>query len=89
MLKSGDGQTEKKTDSPIERGECLTESPVYFLRRSLDRRWIGDTPVRRHRLPRPQRTNLFRRVVTDGKNKVEWWRAWLGELIPGLAAKVG
>jgi hypothetical protein len=38
--------------------------------------------MRRHGLAWPHRARFPRRVVTDGKRKIEDWRAGIGELAP-------
>src|SRR5262249_9428546 len=49
--------------------------------------WIGNAPMRRHRLAGPHRADFARRVVADGEGKIERRRAWLGELVPRLRTK--
>jgi len=42
----------------------------------------------RHRLARPERTDLTGSLVTDGKNEVEWWCVGHCKLVPGFAAEI-
>src|SRR5262249_26146889 len=77
-----------------ENANALMEHPVGLLERKGDLSggpfgfgWIGNAPMRRHRLARPHRANFARRVVADGEGKIERRRAWLGELIPRLRTK--
>src|SRR5262249_32113009 len=45
--------------------------------------------MRRHRLTRPVRADLTRRLVADGEHEMERWCAWLGEFSPVLRPEVG
>src|ERR1700730_7465539 len=80
-------QREKKIDSAVENKKCIAESSVDFGGASLDSRWVGDSPVRGHRLSRPQRTGLLGSLIADGKDEVHFWRAGAREFVPTLAAQ--
>src|SRR5262249_33285888 len=58
-----------------------------FSRRTFGFGWIGNAPMRCHRLAGPDRTGFSRGVVANGENEVERRRAGLGELIPPLRTK--
>lgn len=81
-------QREKQTDPSIKYRERFPKSALHFLGRSLEGGRIRNAPVRRHRLPRPDRANFVCRVVADGKNKIELGCARLREFIPTLAAQI-
>src|SRR6266436_1821607 len=77
-----------------ENPNALMQHPVRILERKRDLSrgafgfgWIGNAPMRRHRLAGPHRTDFARRVVADGEGKIERRRAGLGELIPQLRTK--
>ena len=53
------------------------------------RRGVGHAPVRRHRLARPERADLRRRVVADGEDEVHVRRARRSELVPAFRAGEG
>src|SRR5262245_46052157 len=72
-----------------ENADALMQHPVRILERERDLSrgafgfgWVGNAPMRAHRLAGPHRTDFARRVVADGEGKIEWRRARLGELIP-------
>src|SRR5262249_18167081 len=77
-----------------ENANALMQHPVRILERERDLSrgafgfgWIGNAPMRRHRLAGPHRTDLARGVVADGEGKIERRRARLGELVPRLRAQ--
>src|ERR1035437_1167928 len=75
-------QAEKETDAPVESLKGLTERPVDLLRSSSHRSGIRNTPVRCHRLARPEGTHFVRGVVADREYKAEVRRVRFGELVP-------
>jgi hypothetical protein len=81
-------KTEKQADASVEHSESLTKSMFDLFWRSLDSDGVGNTPMRRHGLPRPQRTDLIRCVIADCEDEILRGRIRLGELIPGLASGV-
>jgi len=79
-----------------EYSNALKKHPVSVLKgernfrfRSLCFGGVGDAPMRRHWLSRPHRTCFTRRVVANGKNKIERRRAGLCEFVPRFGAKAG
>src|SRR5579862_3697337 len=82
-------QAQEKTDTTIQRKESIAKRPIDLLRRSLNGRWVGNSPVRSHRLTWPDGTNLVGGVVTYGKNKIELGSPGLGKFAPVLASQVG
>src|SRR5260370_20438606 len=56
--------------------------------RSLDGGGVGNAPMRRHGLTRPQWTDLIRCVVADCEDEIKRGGIRLRELIPGLAPEV-
>src|SRR6266571_9054277 len=59
-----------------------------LLWRTFRQRGIGYTPMRRHRLPRPDGTHFLRRIVANGEDKIHLRRFRFGKLCPALAAQV-
>src|SRR3546814_5268344 len=62
---------------------------VALRLRPFDGCGVRNAPVRRHRLPRPDRAHLVRRIVADGKDEIEHRRIRPGELLPAFGAKAG
>src|SRR5690349_11405069 len=83
----GMGKAKELADSPIQKEKRFTERPLYLFRGALDRCRIRNTPMRRHRLARPQGTHFFGGVVANRKNKVHLWGIGPRELIPTFAAE--
>ena len=79
---------EEQPDPAIKHSEGITKRVGDFIWSALDCCRVGHTPVRRHRLPRPQRTDLIRCVIADGEDEIQRGGTRLRELIPGLAAEV-
>src|SRR5260370_737812 len=59
-----------------------------LLWRTFRQRGIGYTPMRRHRLPRPDGTHFLLRIVANGEDKIHLRRFRFGKLFPALAAQV-
>jgi hypothetical protein len=72
---------EKQAEVSVEHSGSLTKSMLYLFWRSLDGGWVGDTPMRRHGLPRPQRTGLIRCVIADCEDEIKRGRIQRRELI--------
>jgi hypothetical protein len=81
-------KTEKQADVSVEHGERLTKSMLDLFWPSLDGGGVGDSPMRRHGLPRPQRTDLVRCVIADCEDEIKRGGIRLREFIPGLAREV-
>ena len=62
-VERGKRQAQEEADASVQRSERLAIGPFDLLRSSLNGCWIGDTPMRRHRLARPKRAHFFRSVV--------------------------
>src|ERR1700722_7483606 len=86
-VESRERQAEEKTDPSIQQKECLAECLLDLLPRSLHRSWIGNAPMRGHRLAGPYRTYFIRGVVTDRENEIEFGSIASGKLVPTLATK--
>lgn len=80
-------KTEKQADSPIQQEKRITERPLYFFRSTANGCRIRNTPMRRHRLPGPHRTDLVRGVVTNCENEVKLRGPRCRKLVPTLAPK--
>src|SRR5260370_15451650 len=59
-----------------------------LLWRTFRQRGIGYTPMRRHRLPRPDGTHFLLRIVANGEDKIHLRRFRFGKLFPALAAQI-
>src|SRR5713226_9735793 len=77
-------QAKKQTDSAVESEERLAECALHLFHGSLDRRRIGNAPMSRHGLARPNWTNFLSSIVTDCKNEIEVRSARLRKLFPAL-----
>src|SRR5258707_15876189 len=64
-------KTEKQADASVEHSESLTKSMLDLFWRPLDGGGVGDTPMRRHGLPKPQRTDLIRCVIADCEDEIK------------------
>src|SRR3546814_6397081 len=74
----------------IRRPPRSTRTDTLFPYTTLFRSCgVRHAPVRRHRLPRPDRAHLVRRIVADGKDEIEHRRIRPGELLPAFGAKAG
>src|SRR5438445_6652189 len=56
-------------------------------RRSANRGRVGNSPVRRQRLPRPEWADFLCGVVADGNDEIERGSLGLGKLVPTLASQ--
>src|SRR5437899_4594825 len=77
-----------------ENPNALMQHPVRILERKRDLSrgafgfgWMGNAPMRRHRLAGPNRNDFARSVVAAVEGKMERRRAGLGEIIPRLRTK--
>ncbi len=80
-------QAEQEADSALENKKRIAKRPFDFRFGSMNGRWVWNTPMGGHRLSGPDWANLFRRVVTNRKNKVEIGRARQRKFIPCFAAQ--
>src|ERR1019366_10168298 len=72
---------EKKTDAAIEKKKRFAKGALDFCWSSGDGSRIGNSPVRGHGLPRPQRAGLLGGVVADREDEVHLGRAGPPEFI--------
>ncbi len=79
-------QAQEKADSTFEDHEGIAEGFFNLLYSASYCGRIRYAPMGRHRLAWPDRTDLFSSVVTNGEDKIQLWRSWLGNLLPALAA---
>jgi len=80
-------QAREDLDSRVEFSERPREHPFLILFGALGSRRIFDSPMRRHRLPRPDGAHLLCSSVTHGEDEVEPGRIRCRKLVPALAAK--
>ena len=85
-VKTFEGQTKKKTDSPIQHHKRVPEGLFDLVGRAFRRSRIRHSPVGGHRLTGPEWADFLRRVVTDRKDKIQLRCAGLGEFTPILAS---
>src|ERR1039458_2755507 len=81
-------QAQEKTDPAVENHESLAEGLLDLLGCAGYCGRVRYTPVRGHRLPRPDRADFFGSVVTDGKHEVQVRGVGLREFVPILATCV-
>ncbi len=68
LIETGQWQDEKKTDSAIQIDKSFAECPVQSASRVPSHgRGIGNAPVCRHRMARPDGADFLGRVVADGE----------------------
>src|ERR1017187_3431251 len=65
------GQARENIDPTFKSGIRMQKRTLLFCIGAFDGCRVFHTPVRRHRLTGPVRTDLAGRVVTDRKNEVE------------------
>src|ERR1019366_1677218 len=80
-------KSEKKTDAPVENKKRVAEGPLDFRRVSVHGGRIGNSPMRRHRLSRPQRAGFFGGVVADREHEMQLGSARTPEFVPALTAQ--
>src|SRR5690606_14888242 len=86
-IEAVDRQGEHQLDPPLQHERGVQECLRLLLGRAFLRGGIGDSPMGRHRLTRPDRARFAGSVVADGENEVEVGRPGAGEFLPALAAK--
>ena len=87
-IKRRHGKSEKKTDAPRKNKKRIAKNPFDRGRFSLNRGRIGNSPVRRHWLSRPQRAGFFRSVVANRKDGMHRGSASPRKFIPAPTAQV-
>jgi hypothetical protein len=87
LIKTRDGQRGKHIYSTLKHPECLSEGIHLIEIGAFDGRGVRLSPMRSHRVPRPDRTDFTCCVVADCEDKIELRRAGLGEFVPSLASK--
>ena len=87
FVETGEGQTKEQANPALKHHEGIAKRAFYLLRRSLNTRGIGNTPVRGHRLAGSDGTNFLGSVVTDREYEIELRCAGLGEPVPVLASQ--
>src|SRR3981081_4380953 len=87
LIQQPDRQRREYRDALMQHPVGLLEGQRDLGRRALGCGRIGNAPMARHRLARPDRTSLARGVVADGEDEIENRRARVGEFTPGLGAK--
>src|SRR5262245_47680607 len=86
-IEAADRQRRENANALMQHSVRILERERDLSRGAFGLGWIGNAPMRRHRLAGPHRTGLARGVVADGEGKIERRRAGLGELVPRLRTK--
>src|SRR5208337_592899 len=77
-------KSEKKTDPPVENKECVAEGAIDFGGVAVNHGRIGNSPVRRHGLSRPQRAGFLGGVIAHREDKVHLGSARPPEFVPAF-----
>jgi len=64
-----DGEADKDADPIAQHAQSVGKGEGSLCISTFSFHWIGEPPMRGHRLARPDRTDLLRRVVADGENE--------------------
>ena len=81
------GSADEYFDAVFQRAERVAEGLPLFDIGAINGRRIRHSPMRGDRLPRPDRADLARRLIADGKNEIHHGRVGFGEFVPALAAQ--
>ncbi len=88
-IKRGYGQADKQGNATVKMTKGDGNRISLRVVMPFDCSRVLDTPMSRHRLPRPDGANLPRSVVADCEDKIKKWRIRRREFIPTLAVQVG
>src|SRR5262245_45699350 len=70
-VERGERQAGEQLDAVLQRREGLAEGTTLLQIGAFHGGRIGQTPMTRHRMTRPHRTNHANRAVTGGKGEAE------------------
>ena len=87
LVERADRQADENRDAVVEHPERVGEGEPDFSLVAGGGCGIGNAPMRGHRLARPHRAGLGRRVVANREHEIELRRVRPGELAPVLGAK--
>ena len=87
LVQTRKGQAQEQADSSFELEVGIAKGMFDLLWRTFQCGGIGNAPMRRHGLPRPDGTRFLRRIVANGEDKIHLWGSRLCELFPALAAQ--
>lgn len=79
-----EGQRQEQFDAPVKPVVEIAESGNLSSVRPLDRRRIGNAPMRRYRLSRPDRAGLGRRLIAHREDEIHLGRVGFGEFAPAF-----
>src|SRR5690349_14776185 len=71
LVQARDRQAGEDLDARVEVAVDALEVGEGLLLAADERGRVLDAPMRRHRLPRPDRADLVRRVVADREHEIE------------------
>ena len=88
-IKRRQGQREKKIDSAVEDKKRVAVGARDFGGVAFDRGGVGNSPVRGHRMSRPNGAGFFRSIVANREDEVHFGSSGLREFVPTLTAQPG
>src|SRR5215471_18190977 len=77
LIEASDRQRGENADTLMQHPVRILERKGDFRHRTFGLGWIGNAPMRGHRLAGPERTGFPRGVVANSENEVERRRAGL------------
>src|SRR4029077_8348790 len=87
LAQAGEGKAKKQHDSSVENQESLAISAFDLFGRSYGGSGIGNSPVSRHGLARPNGADFACRVVADRKHEIHFRSSRLLKFVPAFAAQ--
>ena len=87
FVEAGNGKRRESPDPVAEIAERAHESGLPGNLRPFDRGRVFDSPMRRHRLPRPDRAGFAGCVVADGEHEIHDRGVRPGKFVPCLRAQ--
>src|SRR5262245_43742423 len=82
LVKAADRQRHEHPDALFQHAIGVPERHRDFGRRPRDLGRVVNAPMRRHWMPRPDRTRFAGRVITDREHEIDRWRTRGRELGP-------
>src|SRR5215470_10292375 len=71
-IKASERKRKEQSDAAFQRDKCVAESTLDLFGSSGCCCGIGNTPMRCHRLARPDGTNFIRSVIANGENEIHF-----------------
>ena len=89
LIEGSERQAHEDIDAVRQHPQRIRECEPHFRLGAGGCGWIGHTPMRRHWLPRPERTDLLRGVVADREDEIEFRCVRSRKLFPALGSQAG